>query len=177
MTLKSSKIKNFLSWRISTILKSFIVASASCHLPLPHIIKPILRVLESVLKIKSFSLQNSILIEVILCRRRVCSFCHWVSLIKLSTWFNINRFLSKIGTVLKDEQVVEGLLGFAFALDRLANANTSVFISEVSCSLSSYSLLLKSVTNFFKPWENSDPRVRIVLVHRFNSDFHSMFTL
>ena len=63
-----------------------------------------------------------------------------------------------------DEQVVEGLLGFALAFDRLAEANTSVFktntpvfVSEVSCSLSSYSLSIKSVTNLF----------RIVFVHRF----------
>ena len=42
---------------------------------------------------------------------------------------------------------------FASAFDRLANANTSIFVSEVSCSLSSYSLSIKSVTNLFKPWE------------------------
>ena len=66
--------------------------------------------------------------------------------------------LSPIGTVLVDEQVVEGLVGFAFAFDRLAkantsvfNANTSVFVSEVSCSLSSYFLSIKSVTNLFNP--------------------------
>ena len=52
---------------------------------------------------------------------------------------------------LEDEQVVEGLLGFDLAFDRLANANTSVFISEVSCSLSSHSLSIRSVTNLFNP--------------------------
>ena len=47
---------------------------------------------------------------------------------------------------------------FALAFGRLAKANTFVFnaklsncISEVSCSLLSYFLLLKSVTNLFKP--------------------------
>ena len=57
-----------------------------------------------------------------------------------------------------DEQAEVGLLGFALAFDRLAeantsvvNANTSVFVSEVSCSLSSYSLSIKSVTNLFNP--------------------------
>ena len=49
------------------------------------------------------------------------------------------------------EQVVEGLLGFALASGRLAKANSSVFVSEVSCSLSSYSLSIKSVTNLFNP--------------------------
>ena len=50
--------------------------------------------------------------------------------------------LSRIGKALEDEQAVEGLLGFALALDRLANANTSVFVVEVSCSLSSSALSL-----------------------------------
>ena len=50
MSLKSSEIKNFLSWRVSTTLKSFLVASASLHLALPHFIRPILRVLKIVPK-------------------------------------------------------------------------------------------------------------------------------
>ena len=45
-----------------------------------------------------------------------------------------------MGTVLVDEQAGVRLRGFALALDRLANENTSVFVVEVSCSLSSYSL-------------------------------------
>ena len=44
-------------------------------------------------------------------------------------------------------------MGFALALDRLANANTSVFVSEVSCSLSSHSSPINSVTILFKPSE------------------------
>ena len=50
--------------------------------------------------------------------------------------------------------------GFASAFDRLAKASTFDFnayssncISEVSCSLSSWSLLFKFVTKLFKPWE------------------------
>ena len=46
---------------------------------------------------------------------------------------------------------MERLLGVAVAFDRLAEANTSVFVSDVSCSLSSYSLLIKSVTNLSDP--------------------------
>ena len=72
---------------------------------------------------------------------------------------------------------MEGLLGFALALDRLANANTSVFVSEVSCSLSSYSLVDQVCDQLVQSMRNSDPRVRIVFVHRFNSNFHSIFTL
>ena len=72
-----------------------------------------------------------------------------------------NKFLAlHLGTVLVDEQAEVRLRGFALAFDRIAkastivfNANSSDFISEVSCSLSSSSLLLKSVTNLFNPWE------------------------
>ena len=67
--------------------------------------------------------------------------------------------LPQIGsTVLVDEQAEVRLRGFASAFDRLAKASTFVFnanssdiISEVSCSLSSYSLSMKSVTNSFNP--------------------------
>ena len=62
--------------------------------------------------------------------------------------------------VFVDKQAEVRLGGFTLAFHRLAkasvsvfNANASVFVWEVSCSLSSCSLLLKSVTNFFKPWE------------------------
>ena len=69
--------------------------------------------------------------------------------------------LSPIGTVLVDEQAGARLCGFALAFYRLAKASTFVFnakssncISEVSCSLLSFTLLLlKSVTNLIKRWE------------------------
>ena len=59
-----------------------------------------------------------------------------------------------------DELAEIRLSGFALTFDRLAKAGTFDFnalssncISEVSCSLSSCSLLYKSVTNLFKPRE------------------------
>ena len=68
------------------------------------------------------------------------------------------QILSQIGAVLVDEQAEVRLRGFALAFDRFAkastfvfNANFSDFISEVSCSLSSCSLSIKSVTNLFNP--------------------------
>ena len=68
------------------------------------------------------------------------------------------QVLSPMGTIFVDELAEIRLCGFALAFDRLAKASTFVFnaqspncISEVSCSLSSSSLLLKSVTNLFKP--------------------------
>ena len=51
MSLKSSEMKNFLSWRISTVLKPFLVSSASCHCALPHVIRPTLSVLKFIPKI------------------------------------------------------------------------------------------------------------------------------
>ena len=64
-----------------------------------------------------------------------------------------------MGTVLADELARVRLCGFALAFDLLAEASTFDFkakssncISEVSCSLLSFSLLLlESVTNLFKP--------------------------
>ena len=77
---------------------------------------------------------------------------------RISSWLYISPRLSPIGTVLEDEQAEVRLLGFVVAFDRLANASTFVFnafssnfISKVSCSLSSFSLLVKSVTNYFNP--------------------------
>ena len=68
------------------------------------------------------------------------------------------QVVSPTGTIFVDEGADIRLCGFALAFDRLAKASTFDFnaqssncISEVSCSLSSCSLLLKSVTNLFKP--------------------------
>ena len=87
-------------------------------------------------------------------KKSVQSFCHWVRLIGLSSWFNISPYSFAHGYSSVDEQAEVGLRGFALAFDRLAEANTSVFnasvsvfVSEVSYSLSSYSLSIKSVTN------------------------------
>ena len=89
-----------------------------------------------------------------------------------------------MGIVLEDEQVVEGLLGFALAFDRLAKASTFVFNANFF-RLHLRGFLLVVVVFFVdqvcdqlvQSMRNSDPRVRIVFVHRFNSDFHSIFTL
>ena len=75
-------------------------------------------------------------------------------------------------------------LVFVLAFDRLAKARAFDFneklsncISEVSCSLLSFSLLLlNSVTNLFKPWEILTHEWELSF-YRFNSDFHAIFTL
>ena len=63
-----------------------------------------------------------------------------------------------------DELAELRLCGFALAFDRLAkslafnfNAYSSNCISEVSCPLSSWSLLFKFVTNYIQAMRNSDP--------------------
>ena len=78
---------------------------------------------------------------------------------RISPWLNISPKSFTGSTVLADEQAEVRILGFALAFDRLEKASTFIFkanssdcISEVSCSLLSFSLLLlKSVTNLFKP--------------------------
>ena len=50
MTLRSSEVQDC-SWRISTILVSFLVSFSSCHAPLPLIVRPLRTVWEMFLKI------------------------------------------------------------------------------------------------------------------------------
>ena len=76
---------------------------------------------------------------------------------------------------------MEGLLGFAEAFDRLAQANTSVFNENTSVFVVEVSARCRRRTpvdqvrdQLFQAMRNSDSRVRIVFVHRFHSDFHSM---
>ena len=96
MILKSSEIKNFLSWWISTTLKSFLVSFAFCHLNFPHIVRLILRVLIicsedhlSLSRIRSLHL----LLEVIDHAEEGCLvFLPLGTIIGLSSWFNINPY-------------------------------------------------------------------------------------
>ena len=94
------------------------------------------------------------------------------------------QILSRIGTVLVDEQAEVGLLAFVLAFDRLAKANTSVFKRKYF-RLRFRGLLLVVVVlsvdqvcdQLVQSMKNSDPRVRIVFVDRFNSNHHSIITL
>ena len=89
------------------------------------------------------------------------------------------QVLFPIGIVLGKEPASSLLCGFALAFDRHAKSFTSNFnayssscISEVSCSM-----LFKFITNFFCSMRNSDPRVRIVSVHRHSSDLNSVLNV
>ena len=127
----------------------------------------------------SFILQNSIAPS--LSRGRLPWRRRWINFFD-SGWSESECFpgstsvqvLFPIRKVLVDELAESSrFCGFALAFDRLAKSPAFNFnsyspncISEVSCSL-----LFKFVTNLFKPWKNSDPRVRTVFVYTFNLKF------
>ena len=83
-----------------------------------------------------------------------------------------------------DEQAEVGLRGFASALDRLAKSLPFNFNAN-SSEIHLRGFLLVEVVLFVdqvcdqlvQSMRNSDPRVRIVFVYRFNSNFHCIFTL
>ena len=85
---------------------------------------------------------------------------HWIIGERIFLWFNISpsSLPKTYGSCGWAGRIAS--LWFCFAFDRLAkspafnfNAYSSNCISEVSCSLSSWSLLFKFVINLFKPWE------------------------
>ena len=89
--------------------------------------------------------------------------------------------LSRISTVLVDEQTEKCLLGFALAFDRLVRASKFVFIANSPDIFSARCrrplLFIDQIRDqLIQSMRSSDPRGRIVFVHRFNSDFHSVFT-
>ena len=164
MTLKSSEIKNFLSWWISTILKYFLVSSAFCLCTRPLFIRPMLRSFKIVPKM-IFNLENSITPSSsrsrLPWRRRVLScfdtgwsmtnnlvvqyrskfFPQWVQFL----WMNWQKYVFAF--------LFLPLIGSQKQIHSFLKAQSSNCISDVSCSLSSCSLFLNSVTNLFKPWE------------------------
>ena len=187
MTLKSSEVKNFLSWQISTTLKYFLVASASLHFALPHFIRPMLGVLKIVPKIifQSPEFNRTIFFSRLLTMtKKSQSFCHWVSEIRLSSWLNVspnsltNRYSScswasrgrsswfcfSLWSAWKSKYIRFQCKFFRLRLRGLLLVVVVLFVAQIRDQL------IQSMTN-------SDPRVRIVFVYRLNSDFHSIFTL
>ena len=153
MSLKSSEVKNFLSSWINKILKAFLVSSVFCHCTLPLFIRSMLRLLKFVSKTIFLSPEFSRSIffswKLTMTKKSSQSFWHWESESRTSSWLNIRpksltdrysscswQIRSSIGSTCKSNYI---------RFQRI--------ISEVSCSLSSYSLSIKSVTNLFNPWE------------------------
>ena len=161
MALESSEVQDF-SWRISTILVSFLVfSSSSCHALPPLLVRPIMTIQEMVLRIIFYSPEfNRVhhFLEVDFHDEEDES----ISSILLQSekeyypWFNIgpssfpNRYSSCGGTWqnLLFVVLLWPLIGLQNHLHSILTAYSSNCTSEVSCSL-----LFKFVTNLFKPWE------------------------
>ena len=159
MSLKSSEINNC-SWIISTVLEYPFYSSSCCQTCIPSIVRPMNRLWELILKIFFNSLEMN---------RSVFFSMHLLWMTKKKRYFlrylifrernfpgsiSIQFLLSK-GTILGEEPAGSLLCGFAFAFDWHANSFALSF-NAYSSSWSSgiyVSLLLKSVTNLFKPWE------------------------
>ena len=90
-----------------------------------------------------------------------------------------------MGTVLVDEQARVRLRGFALAFDRLAEGKYIRFQRHVfELHFRGFLLVVVVVLavaqvrdQLIQAMRNSDPRVRIVFVYRFNCYFHTIFTL
>ena len=190
MTLKSSESKNFLSWWVSTKMKSFLVSSAFCHCTLPF---------------HQTNVENSqIRTEDIPLFSRIQSLHHLLEvddhdeeeysivltlgnrLANKTSGSTSVHFLSPMGKVFVDGLARIRLCGCALAFDLLAKAGAFDFNAKLSnCILKVCFLLVVVVLlhvaqvrdQLFQVMRNYDPRVRIVFVYRSNPDFHSMFTL
>ena len=90
-----------------------------------------------------------------------------------------------MGKVLVDGLARVRLCGFALVIDRLAKARAFGFNAKFfELHLRSFLLVVVMFLvvaqvrdQLIQAMRNSDPRVIIVFVYRFNSDFHSIFTL
>ena len=90
-----------------------------------------------------------------------------------------------MGKVLVDELARVRLCGFALAFDRLAKARAFDFNAKIfELHLGGFLLVVVVLLvvaqvrdQLIQAMRNSEPWVRIVFVYRFNSDFHSIFTL
>ena len=182
MMLKSSEIKNFLSWRVSAILKSFLVSSAFCHCTLPLLIRPILWVLKFVPKkinLLTSRIQSLHLLLVVNDHDESQSFWHWESDIRISSWLNVSPTSftdrhSSCGWASRGRSswlcfslwsaCKSKYIRFQRGLRGLLLVVVVLFVDQVRDQL-------------IQSMRNSDPRVRIVFVYRFSSNFHSIFTL
>ena len=84
---------------VGTILKSFLVASASCHLVFSihhqtNVESAQIRS-EDIFQSPEFDRPIFFLFKEILVEEECLFFCHWVRMIELSSWFNINPFSFK----------------------------------------------------------------------------------
>ena len=163
MTLKS--------WRVSAVLKYFLVASASCHLAQPtssdqhweH---------SNLFWRSSFSLQDSIAPSSSRgsspCRRRV-----FVSLIELSSWFNINPFSFK-NWYSPWRWTSSGRSSRLCFFSLASSCKRKYFRLRCGALLLDVVVLLvdQVCDQFVQVMRNSEPRVRIAFIYRFWFPLH-----
>ena len=99
---------------------------------------------------KEFLLKNQYNSEICSCFLLLFPWCsstfHQTNVENAQNGFEDNLFFSRIQSLHRLQEVDN-------MTKKIDPGKSSNCISEVSCSLSSWSLLFKFVTNFFKPWE------------------------
>ena len=165
MTLKSSEVSNC-SWRISTVLVSFLVSS-SCHAPLPLVVRPMKTVREMFLN------------------RSISSRCtcfpwprRWIIGEWIFTWFNISPNSSPNRNCSWGEAGKFSSLWFSFGLWSACKILPTQFERKLF-ELNFWNFLLTVQIHHKLVWSmlNSDQGVRIVSVHRHDSDRNSVLTV
>ena len=86
-----------------------------------------------------------------------------------------STFFSPMGVVFVDELAEVRLRGFALAFDRLAKAGP--FFRGFLLVVVVLFVVAQVRDQLIQAMRNSDSRVSIVFIYRFNSNFHSIFTL
>ena len=160
------------------MLKTFLVSSACCHALLPLGVRPMMTVREIFLKIvfdspefnrsKEDELISSTLhnrrLNILLVQHRSKFFPQQV----LFLWANrqVLVFVVLLWPLIALQNHVHSILTHIL--------RTALLRFPVRCRLGPY---CSSSLQFIQAMRNSDPRVRIVLIHRHDSDSHSIFTL
>ena len=164
---RGSEIKNFLSWRISTILKAFFLFPPPFASVLFHFSSVQCWDCTRSFRRYSFILQNSNVEE------RVLS-CFLTLGERLANKFlaqHQSTFFPQWGKVLVDELARVSLCGFASAFGRLAQASTFVFKGKIfELHLGGFLLVVVVLLvvaqvrdQLIQAMRNSDPRVRMSL--------------
>ena len=169
MTLKNSNVKKKLVLTVKYNIENFY----GCV----RLLSSIKFVLKIIFQSPKFD-RSIFFLEVVLCVEEKCLFflpLDELDRIQLFVQYQSIHVLSRTSTVLEDEQVVEGLDGFCFSLGsackrKYFRLRFRGFLLVVVALFAD-----QLCDHFVQTIRNSDPRVRIVFVHRINSDFHCVF--
>ena len=110
-------------------------------------------------------------------KKSIQPFCHCVRQIGLSSWFNISPFSFK--NMYSPWRWASSWRSSRFCFSLGSACKRKYFLPRCGDLLLVVVVLLvdQVCDQFVQSMRNSDPQVRIVFAHRFNSDFHSMFAL